>query len=182
MAQPHSGVSPEDAGAERSSAGASRQLPLVPMDEWKTSIKLVRIDHGSFFAAIFRDMEKWEKAHLPAGTGFYNNLGPLVEAYATGDLYTLTAELMTNSQLERTRGDPFFIEGPHTPMRTLPCFIAVSDRDPTVCTYIWVHPRAQRMGLGTTMVNALEIRSAEEVLPESVPFWKTFEDVEMTGQ
>ena len=80
-----------------------------------------------------------------------------------------TREMFRMNSLE----DKIFVRyrGLPTPDYLLPCFCVVYKENSSVAYMIWTAPRARRMGLATTLLEALNITSADSKLPESMGFW-----------
>jgi hypothetical protein len=133
------------------------------------------IDSAAVFCALLDELrEEW----TPDRDGFYGNRVKLLRAYNEHRMYGLrvpwSEELLANGGLD-------------SPMllgklggcchRMLPCFLVLeteSDGGPSVCTYLWTGQRARKMGLAKELLEFLDVRSADDPLPEANVFWSRY--------
>lgn len=110
-------------------------------------------------------------------SGFVHNREWLLEAWKHGgELYFLqileTDELFKDSELRLKLASfsrPECRENPSLSLLYLPVFCW---RRNGTCMMLWVAPFLRNLGLGSDIVNKLDIKGAHNVLPESRSFWK----------
>ena len=122
---------------------------------WR-NMQPILVENGHMFAALFRELED-------DGSRFHNNMNILVDAMRDGSLYTL--QVVEGERTVRPSEDPIFVADAFL---TLPC-LAVVDED--ICSIIWVHSRARRLGLGRALVEGLDIQRASKPLPQGRAFF-----------
>jgi hypothetical protein len=110
--------------------------------------------------------------------GFYHNRTSLLKGYMKGNLYTVSGWCE-----EHERNDPkwsryydfpasFRDESDNSERhQILPCFCMV---DGDACNILWVHERIQNKGIATYLLKSLNIRRANDILPESKEFWDKY--------
>ena len=102
-------------------------------------------------------------------SGFLSNRTFIADAWKDGRLHCLTVG-ETDSMFERKAAcDPIFCDGT---VYLLPCFAVTSTGDKTRCEILWTHARAQRIGLGTALVEQLGIVAITNQLAGSGKFWE----------
>ena len=59
--------------------------------------------------------------------------------------------------------------------RLLACCIVIDkeydSETPSVCHYLWTAKRARKKGLAATLLDELDVRNADDILPEAEAFW-----------
>ncbi len=127
-------------------------------------VRPILVEDGDAFVALFCELEDDDRDD---GVGFHHNMRTLIDAMLAKQLYTL--EVVEGERLLRPSEDPIFTRDAFL---TLPC-LAVVNRG--VCSIIWVHSRARRLGLGRTMLIELNVNCAEKPLSQSLGFFKACE-------
>jgi ribosomal protein S18 acetylase RimI-like enzyme len=104
-------------------------------------------------------------------SGFIHNKATLVEEYKNGNLWGLRVE-ETDAMFDRQAAiDPLFCPVSLSQLYMLPCFCTVTPT--STVQVIWVHSRARRMGLGSTLIRLLNITNTSGPrLEGSEAFWK----------
>lgn len=127
------------------------------------------ITEGRDFVALYKALQSDE-------SGFVHNLDVIAQAFHDDNLFGLTAHETDAMFARGAHNDPFFdswCSNYHT-LYLLPCFAVVND-DHDTCIIIWVHSKYRRLGLGTALVDQLDIRRVINPLPESRHFWAACE-------
>lgn len=131
-------------------------------------IKLISVEDGSDFWILADEM-----------TNYRGDLSPMtsdrplvVESFKKGSLYSLRMT-ETGAMFQRgAREDPLFSRSYLNDLSfyIIPCIIIVEEG---VVLWIWVHPRARRLGFGRQLVKLSEATSAPDQVQGSEPFWKS---------
>jgi len=107
--------------------------------------------------------------------GFYHNRTTLLRGYIKGNLYTVSIwcedQAVTDSMLSQYYGIPVWYYKGYESHFILPCFCLM---DGDACDILWVHERIQRRGFATKMLDALKVKKANCILPESRAFWDKY--------
>ena len=114
--------------------------------------------------------------------GFYHNRTSLLQGYIEGRLYTVSA---TQAEVEVRWKDADqiwakfnndipakYFSGDEW-MNILPCFCLLS-KEADTCECLWVHPRIRKQGIATKLLIDLNIKCANNVMPESSKFWDKY--------
>lgn len=107
--------------------------------------------------------------------GFYHNRTSLLRGYIKGNLYTVSIWCEEHERkdpmLSRYYDIPAYYQKGWDRYFILPCFCLM---DGDACDMLWVHERIQRRGFATKMLDALKVKKANGILPESEAFWDKY--------
>ncbi len=120
-------------------------------------LRLIKITQPNDFWALY-------DAALDDDSDPCHNRCILFDAYLAGILYSLSA----NNDADVSKYSKWYCKNSRE-IGLMPCLCIVQQQQ---CDILWVHSRARRMGLGKKLVELLQIKYVEAVLPESVGFWK----------
>ena len=118
---------------------------------------------GDFWALIHDVFDDTD----PNGTGFGHNRDTLLDAFRSGMLYSLRVEETQGMHDNGAGVDQLFA----TTGYLLPC-LCIPEAGNRIVEIIWVHPRARRMGLASTLVRLMGLTGVGTIMPDSLPFWK----------
>ena len=183
-----------DSTTKTTNVNRLQSIGLKTKDEWG-EVCLHKVVEGDEFWAIMDDVFDDTKRR----TGFGHNRNRIVEAYRDGNFYSLmcheSKELFDNHLVPWRRHafkSPDIMSQQWGQRRKrihmavlrrvffsymcgagyiFPCF-CIPDMDAHTVEFVWVHPRARRMGLASCMLRLLNITSVGTIAPRSVPFWK----------
>lgn len=127
--------------------------------------KLVPVSTGEHFLAIIGELQDDESK-------FLCNLPIILDAFKNNKMFTLQAIETDQMYKDQVCCNPIFIQS-YRPMYNYPAFLIVSDNDVTRVDIIWVHTRARRQKIGSTMCKLANITSKYCPLPDSLPFWES---------
>lgn len=132
---------------------------LRPGDDWGP-IRLEKVDDANTFWALISSLHD-------DNSGFVHNKGLILDAYCSGNLFTLRVR-ETDRMYERGAGrDPIFcMPGP---LYVLPCLCV---RDGVKADIVWTHSKARRNGFAKKLIRLLGIVEADNRLPGSEAFWE----------
>jgi len=128
------------------------------MNDWG-KVQLEQIECGNDFWYLFIEL-------IDDKSRFLHNKSTIVEAYKNKNLYGLRVEESVSMYDRRARSDEIFCENS---FYLLPCF-CIKENDNAII--IWTHTRARRNGFAKKLVELLNIKYADNPLPESIDFWK----------
>lgn len=154
----------------RTSVQTNRWNPKY-LRRWWGPIHMELVDRGNtFFGLMLEIADDSDECH-----GFWCNRGFLADAFRENRMYSLRVEETDELYHSDRFSDENKIFVRPSPPWQLPCVCVVASDDPNAVEIIWVHPRARRLGLATELVRRLGIRTARQILPDSVPFWKAIQ-------
>lgn len=115
-----------------------------------------------------------------ADSGFRHNASMLIDAYKKNMLFGVSLR-QTDDLLDKDVNNDVFMPI-DIGIWQLPAFCIMGEArvgigyEPTI-EIIWVHPRIQRHGVGTAMVNAMSVTHVFNTLPDSHQFWDSMVDI-----
>jgi hypothetical protein len=143
-----------------------------------TSVDIVQISPTTYVQgpeALCMLLDELKQARIEdKDDNTWSDRNSIIRAYGNGCLYGLREDISEKD----SSGNPIFMKRAYNMSGMLPCFIVIDkpyDYDtPSVCHFLWTAKRARKKGLAAYMLNELDVRSADEILPEAEAFWSKY--------
>lgn len=145
---------------------------MGPSKTGVTTLKRVREEELScvddlLVVPITKGFDFWQvyDALVDSKSEFVRNRSILINAFKRNELFGIKVPKKSNSSrilssviLENTN--------------LLPTLCVIDGMDENMCSIVWVHPKIRRMGIGSLYVKHFRWDAVDNVLKESIEFWK----------